>query len=170
MPPGCSADRALGQEFGEFVAAFFLLADHEVASRFEADKLGAWDALGRSFTRLVRGELVIFSMGDQGGHADLLEVVVIHICVRNECVEDETSGAHGEQTVYELGDEPGVLTRHGERFRNRGHHADHRCRREGPQRPHDELPLEHAHDGWTTAVGLPGRLPTRIARCFTFLG
>ena len=103
-----------------------LLADHQVASRIQADEPGTGNALSRAFARVVRGELVVFGMGDQSGHADRLEVVVIHIRVGNECVEDETLGAHGEETVYEFVDVAGVLTRHDELFRDRGDHADHR--------------------------------------------
>jgi hypothetical protein len=55
----------LGKETGEFVAALLLLTEHEVASRFEADKSSAGDALGCALTRLVRGELVVFGVNDQ---------------------------------------------------------------------------------------------------------
>ena len=126
MPPAPRGDPPLGKETGEFVADDLLLTEHQVASRFEADKPRAGDALGRALTRLVRGELVVFGVGDQGGHADGLEVVVGDIRVGYEEVEVETLGAHGEQTVDELVDEPGVLTGHGEPFRDRRHQADHR--------------------------------------------
>ena len=42
------------------------LADHQVPSRFEADKPRAGNALGRALTRLVRGELVVLGVDDQG--------------------------------------------------------------------------------------------------------
>ena len=95
-------------------------------SRFEADESSAGDALSRALTRLVRGKLVIFSVGDQGGNADGLEVVVGDVCVGYEEVEVDAVGAHGEQTVDELVDEPDVITGHGERSRNRRHQASHR--------------------------------------------
>ena len=121
-----AAIRHLCKELGEFVAAPLVLTENEVASRFEADKLSARDALRRAFTRLVRGELVVFRMSDQGGHADRLEIVVIHICVRNECVEDETGGAHGEQSVDERVDVPDVIAGHREPLRNRRDETSHR--------------------------------------------
>ena len=59
-----------GKEIGEFVADDPGLTEHEVTSRFEADKPSAGDALNRALTRFVRGELVVFGVDDQGRHAD----------------------------------------------------------------------------------------------------
>lgn len=116
----------LGKEIGEFVADDLRLTEHEVTSRFETDKSRAGDALSRALTRLVRGKLVIFGVGDQGGHADGLEVVVGNVCVGYEQVEVVTLGAHGEQTVDELVDVPDVIAGHREPFRNRRYETGHR--------------------------------------------
>jgi hypothetical protein len=90
----------------------------------------------------VRGKLVIFGVGDQGGHADDLEGVVCDVCVGDEQVEVVTLGAHGEQTVDELVDVPDVVIRHRKVSRNRRHQAGRGCRGESPQCPHDELPVD----------------------------
>jgi hypothetical protein len=117
---------AFRKEPRERLALLLLLAEHQVASRIQADEPGTGNARSRALARVVRGELVVLGMGDQGGHADRFKVVVIHIRVGNECVEDEPVGAHGEQTVDEFVDVPGVLSRHDELFRDGRDHADHR--------------------------------------------
>ena len=73
----CAAVPRLGKEPGEYLALLLLLAQHQVASRFKADESSAGDPLGRTPTRLVRCKLVVSGVGDQGGYADRLEVVVV---------------------------------------------------------------------------------------------
>src|SRR5262245_4099237 len=74
LPSRCHALPAaippLAKEVGELVEVRLLLTEHQVPSRFEAEKSGAGDALCRAVTRLVRCKLVVLGMGDQGGHAD----------------------------------------------------------------------------------------------------
>src|SRR4030095_7178372 len=67
----------LGKEIFEFVANDPRLTEHQVAARFEADKPSAADALGRALTRLVRGDLVVFGVDDQGWYANGFEVVLV---------------------------------------------------------------------------------------------
>jgi hypothetical protein len=105
----------------QFVAALLVLTEHEVPSRFEADKSRAGSALSRALTRRVRGKLVIFGMGDQSGHADRLEVAVGDVGVGSEEVEGVALGIHGEQAVDKLGDVQDVIIGHGTLSRNRCH-------------------------------------------------
>ena len=126
MPPPGVRPLRLGKEIGEFLANDFHLPEHQVTSRFEADKPSTADALSRALTRFVRRELVVLGMDDQGRHANGLQVVVVDIRVGDIKVEVETIGTHGEQTVDELVDESGVLTTHGEPFGDRRHEAGHR--------------------------------------------
>src|SRR4029453_6777474 len=63
-----AAIASLGKEIGEFVADDLRLPEHGMPPRFETDKPSAGDALDRALTRLVRGELVVFRVDDQGRH------------------------------------------------------------------------------------------------------
>ena len=82
----------LGKEIFELVADDLHLTEHEVTSRFEADKPRAGDALGRALTRLVRSDLVVLGVDDQGWCVDGLQVVVVDIRVGYERVEVDTLG------------------------------------------------------------------------------
>jgi hypothetical protein len=118
------------------------MTEHEVPPRFEAHKPRAADALGRALTRVVRGDLVVFGVDEQGWYVDGLQVVVVDIRVGYERVEVDTLGTDGEQTVDEFGHEPSVLTTHGEPFREPRHQPDHHRWSESSQHPQGELPVE----------------------------
>jgi hypothetical protein len=107
----------------------------------------------------------------QSRYVDGLQVVAVDIRVADERVEVDTLGTDGEKTIDEFGHGPNVLPTHDEPFGNPATrrtiidgakvHSSHRgsCRLNC-----------FTKDGSTTAVGLPGRLPTRRARCFTLSG
>jgi hypothetical protein len=97
-------------------------------------------------TRLVGGRLVVFGVDDRSV-ANHLQAVGVDVRVGDVQVEVVPLGAHREQAVDELGDEPDVLARHDERFRDRRHQASRRSGGDSLQYPSDELPIHSPRPG-----------------------
>ena len=68
------------------------MTEHHVSAGIEADKPRAGDALGRTLTRLVGGELVVFGVDDEGRYANRLQGVRVDVRIGDVQVEVVTLG------------------------------------------------------------------------------